>query len=137
MYWIKLILLGVLAFALSTSVHSKNASSINIIEISDMEGEYSYNEDYILESSNICHAERTLNHLLKTRRIYASAAFCLSISSSKDNNNDKFVIPVINIQNNTTCLPKFITEGPDYINSHSKIIHSKSYYIFTLEKIII
>ena len=136
MYWVKLILLGALAFVLTASANCKNAS-YDVSYISDTEEKYCYDEDSFLENSNVCHAERTLNYLLQTRKIYASAAFCLSISSSKDNNNDKFVVPVINIQNNTTCIPRFITGSLSYINSHSRIIHSKSYYIFTLEKIII
>lgn len=135
-YCIRIILLGVLAFFISVTVSGKTASC-DITLPSEAIEEYSIDEDSYLLSSDMFYAGRTLSYLLKSRRINASAAFCLLNTLSKDNQNNKPILPAIITQHHFSCVPKFITGRFLYINPHSRIPHPKSYYIFALKKIII
>lgn len=138
MYWVKIMLLGILTLVLSVNAYGKDCSNNDIeYNTSDLFEEYLYREDSHLVSSDEFYTGRTLNHLLKTRRINASAAFCLSNTTGNDFQNNKFILPVITIQHSFSYMPKFITGRFLYINPHSRVSHSKSYYIYTLEKIII
>lgn len=136
--WIRILFLGIFSLLFSVNTYGKDSSHNNyLFNLSETEEERFCSEDSCILSSDLFYAGRTLNHLMKTRSINASAAFCLSNTSSNDYQNNKFILPVMTIQHHFICGPKVVTGKFLYINPHSRIPHSKNYYIFTLEKIII
>ncbi|MDY3267027.1 MAG: hypothetical protein SOX26_05805 [Phocaeicola sp.] len=133
MYWLKVVLIFIFTLCVS------QGTSGNIV--SENEDQHIICTSFLNENENtfeeIDFANITINHLLKSIHTDIPAIFCIANTYSKDNQDNKTLLPVITVQHRGVKSIQYITGRNHYLNSHSKIIHSKSYYIYTLEKILI
>lgn len=138
-YWLRIIFVTLLSLFVLQGISEDVASACNTnictgnILSTNNEKNLSFEE-----SSSDNYLIRTINHILKSRYADLSIPVCIIYSSSKDNNDNKSILPLIGgVQKNNSINNLYRFESGCYSNSQNLIHSPKDYYIYTLEKIII
>lgn len=138
-YWLRIIFVCVLSLFAFQGISEEISPVCNTNACTEIIFPTSENNDIIfLESTSDNYLIRTINHILKSRYADLSASICAIVSSSKDNNDNKYILHF-----SSTLLKGGKSDKYHRIysqtqrNSHYLVHLPKDYYIYTLERIVI